>query len=108
MRNRTLPLVRTAALSFALAAAAAACAADRDAAAAKGPFGKEVAEAIPLLEKSSGLRFKRPPRIETRSKEQVRQFVERTFAESRAAKDVAASEAVYKRLGMIPDTLDLR
>lgn len=87
---------------------AAACATGGDSKAGDGPFAREVAEAIPLLEKSSGLKFKRPPRIETRSKEQVRQFVERTFAESRAAKTVAASEAVYKRLGMIPDTLDLR
>ncbi|HET7456944.1 MAG TPA: hypothetical protein VFJ74_04755 [Gemmatimonadaceae bacterium] len=108
MRNSTLPIVRAAALSFAVVVAGAACAAGGDSALAKGPFGKEVAEAVPLIEKSSGLKFRRPPRIETRSKEQVRQFVERTFAESRAAKDVAASEAVYKRLGMIPDSLDLR
>ncbi|HWJ20970.1 MAG TPA: hypothetical protein VNS52_01350 [Gemmatimonadaceae bacterium] len=86
---------------------AAGCARGGDAAVAKGPYGKEVAEAIPALEKSTGLKFKRPPKLELRSKEQVRQFVERTFTESQAAKNLSASEAAYKRLGLIPDTLDL-
>ena len=100
------PIVTRAAGVCALALAAA-CARGGDAGVAKGPYGKEVAEAIPALEKSTGLKFKSPPKLETRSKEQVRQFVERTFTEGHAARDLAGAEAVYKRLGLLPDTLDL-
>lgn len=73
-----------------------------------GPYAERVAETIPKIEKSTGLRFKTPPRVETRSKGEVRQFLERMFAESRGAKDLEVKSAVYKRLGLLPDTLDAR
>ena len=73
-----------------------------------GPYADRVADIVPKLEKSTGLRFKTPPKVETRSKAEVRQFLERTFAESQGAKDLAAKSAVSKRLGMLPDTLDVR
>ena len=74
----------------------------------EGPYADRVADIVPKLEKSTGLRFKTPPKVETRSKAEVRQFLERTFAESQGARDLAAKSAVSKRLGMLPDTLDVR
>ncbi len=74
----------------------------------EGPYAKEVAEAIPMIERAVGLKFKTPPKLETRSKEQVRQFVTKQFTDSVAAHDIAGQEAAYKRLGMIPDTLNLQ
>jgi hypothetical protein len=88
-------------------AAAAGCNRSRDAAAG-GPYADKVADAVPRIENATGLRFKRPPKVETRSQGEVRQFLERTFNESQGAKDLAAKAAVYKRLGLIPDTLDVR
>ena len=38
----------------------------------EGPYGPQVAEAIPMIENAVGLKFKTPPKIETRSKAQVR------------------------------------
>lgn len=73
-----------------------------------GPYGKQVAEAIPRIEAAVGLKFKRPPRIETRSRAQVREFVAREFTEPVAQQDLAGMEASYKRFGMIPDTLRLQ
>jgi hypothetical protein len=74
----------------------------------EGPYATEVNEAIPMIEKAVGLPYKTPPKVETRSKEQVRQFVTKQFTDSLAAHDIAGQEAAYKRLGMIPDTLNLQ
>jgi len=74
----------------------------------EGPYATEVGEAIPMIEKAIGLKFKAPPKIETRSKEQVRDFVTKQFTDSLAMRDIAGQEAAYKRLGMIPDTLKLQ
>jgi hypothetical protein len=73
----------------------------------EGPYATEVREAIPMIERAVGLKFKSPPKVETRSKEQVREFVTRQFTDSLALHDIAGQEAAYKRLGMIPDTLKL-
>src|SRR5438094_906712 len=40
-----------------------------------GPYGKQVGDAVPKIEQAVGLKFKRPPKVETRSKEQVRAFL---------------------------------
>jgi hypothetical protein len=75
---------------------------------AQDPYARQVAEAVPMIEKSTGLRFKRPPRYEVRSKDQVRAFLEKMFAEEKSSRDIAAQQTVLRRLGVIPDTLDLR
>lgn len=74
----------------------------------EGPYAAEVAQAVPMIERAIGLKFKAPPNVETRSKEQVREFVTRQFTDSLATRDIAGQEAAYKRLGMIPDTLKLQ
>src|SRR5881392_2263656 len=74
----------------------------------EGPYATEVAEAVPMIEKAVGLKFKTAPKIETRSKEQVREFVIKQFTDSLARHDIAGQEAAYKRLGMIPNTLKLQ
>lgn len=74
----------------------------------EGPYAAQVVEAVPMIEKAVGLRFKTPPRLETRSKAQVRDFIAQQFTEPRALRDLAGEEAAYKRLGMIPDTLKLQ
>ena len=73
-----------------------------------GPYGKQVAEAIPKIETAVGLKFKTPPKVETRSRAQVRAFVAQEFLNPEAQKDLAGVEASYKRFGMIPDTLQLQ
>ncbi|HUR91885.1 MAG TPA: hypothetical protein VMY38_04360 [Gemmatimonadaceae bacterium] len=74
----------------------------------EGPYGRQVAEAIPLIEKGTGLKFKRPPKVEARSKAQVREFVLAQINKPLAQREMAGQEAAYKRFGMIPDTLNLR
>src|SRR5256714_14142170 len=74
----------------------------------EGPYAAEIARAVRMTEKAVGLKFKSPPKVETRSKDQVRQFVIKQFTGSLAAHDIAGQEAACKLLGMIPDTLNLQ
>jgi len=73
-----------------------------------GPYGRQVAEAIPRIENAVGLKFKTPPVVEVRSKEQVRAFVVQQVQDPKALREFTGMEAAYKRLGMLPDTLDLK
>jgi hypothetical protein len=77
-------------------------------AAGKGPYAREVAEAMPRIEKATGLKFKTPPKVEVRTKEQVRDFLLKKFEEETPTKELAGEEKAYKLLGLIPDTMDLR
>src|SRR5512132_2372305 len=74
----------------------------------EGPYAAEVAEAVPMIEKAVGLKYKAPPKVEMRSKAQVREFILKQFTEPQAVRDIAGQEAAYKRFGMIPDTLKLQ
>ena len=88
-----------------LVVAAAAC---RDRAkAGDGPYADKVAEDVPKIERALGVKFKTPPKLEIRDRAQVRQFVLGRLADPGVVKQVAAEEAVYKLLGMIPDTMHL-
>ncbi len=98
MTSRTLALV--------LAAAVCGCAQKPQK--YHGPFAAQVEQAIPKIEAAVGLRFKRPPKVEARSKAQVRAFVLKQFTDARAMREFAGEELAYKRLGMIPDTLKLQ
>jgi hypothetical protein len=75
---------------------------------AEGPYGRQVAEAVPAIEKAVGLKFKQPPKIEVRSKAQVREFVTAQITDSVAARTFAGVTAAYKQLGMLPDTMNLQ
>jgi hypothetical protein len=74
----------------------------------EGPYATEVNEAMPMIEKAVGLKFKTLPKVETRTKEQVRAFLLKQFADQHSEHDIAGQEAAYKLLGMIPDTLKLQ
>jgi hypothetical protein len=66
-----------------------------------------VKDAIPRIERATGLRFKQPPRLETRSHAEVRAFVDKQFLSPRAKRDLAGTEAAYKLLGLLPDSMNL-
>lgn len=74
----------------------------------EGPYASEIADAIPRIEESTGLKFKTPPQVEVRSKTEVREFLLKKFDESTPAEELKGEEAAYKLLGLLPDTMDLR
>jgi hypothetical protein len=76
--------------------------------AADGAYTREVADAIPRIEAATGLKFKHPPKVEARSREQVRDFLVKKFDEETPAQELKGEEAAYKQLGLLPDSMDLR
>lgn len=77
-------------------------------AAADSPYAREVADAVPKIEAAVGLKYKTKPKLEERSKDQVRQFLEKKFNESLPASELAGQQSELRLLGLIPDTMQLR
>ena len=67
-----------------------------------------VARDVPLIETAVGVPFKHPPKLEIRTREQVRAFVLAQLEDSATQRDLAGKEAAYKVLGLIPDTMNVR
>jgi hypothetical protein len=98
--------MRSRVLSLSLLLLIAAC--DRRRGTGEGQYVDRVEQAIPQIEKVTGLKYKSHPKLELRSKEQVRAFLLRKTEEETPAEQLRAEEVAYKLFGLIPDTLDLR
>jgi hypothetical protein len=72
-----------------------------------GPYADKVAEDIPKIEHALGLKFKTPPKLELRTRDEVRGFLLDKLKEPTAAKEIADQAVTYKLLGMLPDTMHL-
>lgn len=102
----TLPSGTARALALAALAALPACrAAEGD---RRASYVEQAVALAPEIERATGLRFTTPPKVEVRTAEQVRAFVERAIDEPEARAELQGQSAAYKRLGMVPDTMDLR
>ena len=103
------PIARVAARAFLVAAAVAAGLAA--VACTRGPAPRtaveQAAALAPEIEQAVGLRFVAPPRVERRSRSAVHDFIASALATPEARAQLAARQVVYRRLGLIPDTLDL-
>ena len=73
-----------------------------------GPYGDKIGPAIPQVERAVGLRFKTPPKVEERSKQQVREFALKELDLPAARTELAGMEVAYKALGLLPADYDLR
>jgi hypothetical protein len=105
--RRSLPSAAARArLGAAGLAVAAAC--DRPAAADRRSVVEQAVALAPEIERATGLRFTAPPKVEVRTREQVRAFVTRVLDEPATRDEVAGQALAYKRLGAIPDSVDLR
>lgn len=76
--------------------------------AGQGPYADRVAADIPQIEKAVGVPFKRSPKLEIKSREQVRNFVLAQLNDTATQRDLVGKEATYKVLGLIPDTMSVR
>jgi hypothetical protein len=88
-----------------LAAVVVGCAGSED---GEPPHADAVSDAIPKIERATGLTFKTPPQFATQPRDTVRAFLERRFAEDMPADELAGMERAYKAFGMIPASMDLR
>lgn len=73
-----------------------------------GPFARQVQESVVQIEQATGLTFKRPPVLEIRTREQVREYLLKRFDEQSPASELEAEEQVFKTLGLVPQSMDYR
>ena len=106
-RSRSPRSVSRTLLSLALPLLALAAACGDKKPDAGGPYGTLVADAVPKIEKELGLTFKTPPKIESRSGDEVATFVMKQLTSERAKKQIDGQQSAYRVLGLVPDTLDL-
>jgi hypothetical protein len=59
---------------------------------------------IPYVEGASGLTFLRPPRLGLRTREEVRQYVTKSYAREVSPEQIAAIATAYHLMGLLPDT----
>ena len=71
-------------------------------------LARHVSRVVPRVEEAVGLAFKTPPKVEARSREQVREFLEKEFSEQQPAEQVKGEEAAAKVLGLIPQSMNLQ
>ncbi len=64
-------------------------------------------QVIPAVERAVGLKFRRPPDIEVRSREQLRSYLTHKLAEELPPAELGAVERAYRAFGLVPDTTDL-
>ncbi len=106
--HRAIPAARRLLLVAVTACAALAAACERPEGDRRASYVEQAVALAPEIERATGLRFTTPPRVEVRTAEQVRAFVERAVDEPDARAELAGQTAAYRLLGMIPDDLDLR
>jgi hypothetical protein len=99
--------VGRAALALALVAAIGAAGCRSRSAAGEGPYADKVATYVPQIERAIGVKYKTPPRIEVRSRQQVREFLLQKFNEPEVQKAIGTQGMTNKLLGLIPDTMNL-
>ena len=64
-------------------------------------------ELAPQVERVVGLRFRRPPAVAVRSREQLRRYLERKVRADYPPAELRGQERAYKAFALIPDTADL-
>jgi hypothetical protein len=65
-------------------------------------------ELVPPVERAVGLRFRRPPAVQLRSRDQVRAYLNRKLAEQLPPAELSGVERTYRAFGLTSDTADLR
>ena len=72
------------------------------------PYAEQVSDNISKIEKTTGLQFKTPPRVESQPRDSVRAFLERRFNEELPESELSGQERSYKAFGLVPASMDLR
>jgi hypothetical protein len=74
----------------------------------KAPYARQVSDNITKIQKSTGLEFKTPPRVESQPRDSVRAFLERRFNEELPEAELSGQERSYKAFGLLPGNMNLR
>jgi hypothetical protein len=71
------------------------------------PIETTTAELVPAVERAVGLRFKRPPGIAARTREQVKAYLQHKLDADLPPEDVRGITLAYRLFGLMPDSVDL-
>lgn len=83
-------------------------AASTDAASADTALERMARDLVPEVERRAGLAFREPPRLARASRERLEAFLQDELSEQLPEERARAVRDVYARMGLMPDTLDLR
>ena len=72
------------------------------------PYARQLADYVPKVEDALGLKFRTPPTLEVRTKDQVREFLLKHLEDSIPQRELNGQTALFHVLGLIHDTLDLK
>jgi hypothetical protein len=72
------------------------------------PYQRQLEEYTPKVEAALGLKFKTPPKMEVRTKDQVREFLLKHIQDSIPQRELDGQTALFHVLGLIKDTVDLK
>ena len=72
-----------------------------------GDLQGEVDALVPKVEDAAGLKFKQAPKVASQSQAEVQAFLIAQFARPDVRRDLDAKVAVWKRLGVVPDSVDV-
>ncbi len=64
-------------------------------------------EVLPDVERAVGLKFRRPPDIEVRTREQLHAYLAHKISEELPPAELEAIERAYRAFGLVPDSTDL-
>jgi hypothetical protein len=73
-----------------------------------GLYARTVRSSMTTIERSTGRRFLRPPKLQERTRDELRAYLEQAFNEQTPALELAGIEGAYKRFGLLPKDFDLR
>ncbi|HEX5004728.1 MAG TPA: hypothetical protein VFV65_05390, partial [Gemmatimonadales bacterium] len=102
-----VPLLHRPLAALVVAAALTGCRGDAPGRAAD-PIGALVDSLRPAVERTVGLPFRTPPRFAVRSRAQVAAYLGAKLDEELPPERIRAMHDVYRLLGQVPDTLDIR
>lgn len=95
-------------LALLLALALGACRGAPPDANAQATIDRLVDSLAPAVERATGLTFQNRPRVELRTRDEVRAFILAKVAEEFPPERIRGVTTAYQLLGLIPDTLDLQ
>ena len=67
-----------------------------------------VAEVLPGIERVTGMTSRAPIRAERRSRDELREYLTQRMAEEMPPEELRKTELLYRELGLLPDSIDLR
>jgi hypothetical protein len=71
-------------------------------------YQKQMEGYIPEVERAVGLKFRSPPKLEIKTKDEVREFLLANVRDSTTVRELDGQTALFHAFQLVPDTLDLK